>query len=278
MRVYDTADWEMRDVYIDIASGSNESARSGFLRMLDDCRAGKLDIIVTKSVSRFGRDTISILSAVQELVDLGVRVFFDDLGLSVSNPNDRILISVAAAVAQSENQAISESIRWGIERKVADGTSSLYDRKCYGYSKDENGALQIDAEQAAVVKLIYDLYLSGYSILRILSELEHRGIKTPGGKDRWCKRTIECMLINEKYTGDVIVFKTFSTLTKDGSLTQKKNTTRTAYTAEYNNPVIIPREVFDRVQEEMQRRSNLIKTDDGKTIRSNKRYSSKEKP
>lgn len=275
--VYDTEKWKLKDVYIDTRSGSNDSARNGFRRMLYDCKNGAIDIIVIKSVSRLGRDTVSVLSAVQDLVDAGVQIFFDDLGLTVNNPNDRILISVAAAVAQGENQARSESVRWGIEKKVAEGTSSLFDRKCYGYIKDENGALQIEPEQAKHVRLIFELYLSGYSILRILSELERRGIKSPTGKDRWCKRTIECLLSNEKYTGDVIVFKSYSTLTKDGSLTQKKNDSRPTYAAEYNNPVIITREEFNLVQEEMRRRSNVTTTEDGKTVRSSKRYSSKTK-
>lgn len=273
--VYDNDKWKLKDIYFDIKSGSNETSRDGFQRLIDDCQSGEIDIVVTKSVSRFGRDTVTILSAVQKIVDCGVQLFFDDLNLSVSNPNDRILISVAAAVAQSENKSRSENVRWGIQRKVAEGTSSLFDRKCYGYTHDENGALQLVPEEAANVQLIFKLYLSGYSILRIVKELEARAIKSPTGKDRWCKRTIECMLGNEKYTGDVIVFKTYSTLVEDGSLTQKKNVHRPVYAAEYNNPVIISKEQFDMVQAEMRRRSNIVMDENGNAARSHSRYSSK---
>lgn len=110
------------------------------------------------------------------------------------------MISIIESLAQAENESRSDNIKWGIKQRAANGSSKLYDRKCYGYINDPNGSLIIDDVEAKNVQMIFNLYLHGKSILGILKELEQRGIKSPNGKDKWCKRTIDVMLSNEKYS------------------------------------------------------------------------------
>jgi DNA invertase Pin-like site-specific DNA recombinase len=202
--------WQLTDIYLDVRSGTDAASRSEFQRMLRDCRANKLDIVFTKSISRFGRNTVETLSAINELRNCNVEVIFDQEELRTNDPGSQLLISILEGVAQEESEARSKSIRWGIIRKAEDGTSSLYKRKCYGYCAGENGELQINESEASVVRSVFDMYLQGKSIIGIKRELESRGIKSPTGNDAWCKRSIDVMLSNEKYSGDVIVFKTFN--------------------------------------------------------------------
>ncbi|WP_408640883.1 recombinase family protein [Sporanaerobium hydrogeniformans] len=188
---------------MDVASGKAGTARKEFARMLEDCKAHKIEIILTKNISRFGRDTVEILEALNQLKVLGVRVIFDGEHLDTANTNTDVIISVTEAIAQAENESRSENIKLGIKQQVADGSSKLYDRKCYGYSHDAGGCLIIDDTEAKNVRLIFDLYLHGKSIIGVVKELEQRGIKSPSGKDKWCKRSIDVMLSLEKYTGTV---------------------------------------------------------------------------
>lgn len=148
----------------------------------------------------------------------------------------------------------------GIKYRAAAGTSKLYDRKCYGYKHDENGKLIVDQETAENVKLIFDLYLGGQSILGIINELEKRKIPSPTGKEKWCKRTIDVMLNNEKYIGDVLLLKS--------------GKSDVHYLSSANNPAIITKEVFEAVQMEKNRRSNVVKDENGYK-RKNRKFSSK---
>ena len=201
--------------------------------MLKDCQSGKLDIVITKNISRFGRDTVEILDALNQLRMLGVRAIFEQEELDTANTDSDLMISVIEVLAQAENESRSENIKWGIKQRAA-GTSKLYDRKCYGYKHDEDGHLVIDEEKAKNVKLIFDLYLGGQSIVGIIKELEKRKIFSLTGKIKWCKRTIDVMLSNEKYMGDVELLKS--------------SESEVHYLASGNNPAIISKEVFEAVQ------------------------------
>lgn len=255
-----SSQWLLADVYMDIATSKTGSSRREFNRMLDDCQSNKLDIILTKNISRFGRDTVDILNALNQLKILGVRVIFEQEELDTANTDSDLMISVIESIAQAENESRSENIRLGIKYRAAAGTSKLYDRKCYGYKNDEEGHLIIDDEKAKNVKLIFDLYLSGQSILGIIKELGRRKILSPTGKEKWCKRTIDVMLSNEKYTGDVQILKS--------------GKSDVHYLALDNNPAIISKEVFEAVQIEKARRSNVVKSEYGNQ-RKSKRFSSK---
>ena len=254
--------WVLADVYIDIATSKTDSSRKEFNQILDNCRSRKLDIVITKNISRFGRDTVEILDALNQLKTLGVHVMFEQEELDTENTDSDLMIAIVEALAQGENESRSENIKWGIKQRAAQGTSKLYDRKCYGYKHDADGKLVIDEEQAKNVRLIFDLYLSGQSILGIIRELEKRKILSPTGKEKWCKRTIDVMLSNEKYTGDVKLFKS--------------GKSDVQYMASENNPAIISKETFEAVQIEKGRRSSIVKEENG-SKRKNEKYSSKKK-
>ena len=254
--------WLLSDVYMDIATSKTGSSRKEFNRMLEDCKSHKLEIVITKDVSRFGRDTVEVLDAFNQLKVLGVRVIFEGNSLDTANTNSDLMVSVIESIAQAENESRSENIRWGIKQRAAQGTSKLYDRKCYGYKHDEDGHLVIDEEKAKNVKLIYDLYLRGQSVVGIIKELEKRKILSPKGKIKWCKRTIDVMLSNEKYTGDVELLKS--------------SKSEVHYLASGNNPAIISKEVFEAVQMEKGQRSNVIKDEKGSRRKSEK-YSSRKR-
>ena len=254
--------WLLVDVYIDIASSKTGSSRKEFTRMLQDCKARDIEIVLTKSISRFGRDTVEILDALNQLKNLGVRVIFEQEVLDTADTDNALMISIIESIAQAENESRSENIKWGIKQRAAQGTSKLYNRKCYGYYNDEDGNLAINESEAKNVRLIYNLYLQGKSVLGIVKELERLGIKSPTGKDKWSKRTIDVMLSNEKYIGNV-------RLLDDGKHSSY-------YLVEDNNPAIISKETFQAVQIEKQQRSNVIKGKDGARRKSTK-YSSKSK-
>lgn len=252
--------WLLVDVYIDIASSKTGSSRKGFSRMLQDCKSRDIEIILTKSISRFGRDTVEVLDALNQLRAIGVRVIFEQEQLDTADTDSGLMISIVESFAQAENESRSDNIKWGIKQRAAQGTSKLYNRKCYGYYNDEKGNLAIDKIEAENVRLIFNFYLQGKSILGIVKELERLGIKSPTGKATWPKRTIDVMLNNEKYMGNVRL------------LDNGKHDL--CYLAEDNNPAIISKEILQAVQLEKQHRSNVTKGEDG-GLRKSKKYSSK---
>lgn len=255
-----TPSWLLVDVYMDIASSKTGSTRKEFARMLDDCKSKKLEIIITKSISRFGRDTVETLEALRLMRDFGVRVIFEQENLDTADTDSELMISIVESFAQAENESRSDNIKWGLKQKAASGTSKLYDRKCYGYDQNEDGSLIINEVEAENVRKIFKCYLDGKSILGIMKELEKLGIKSPTGKEKWPKRTIDVLLSNEKYTGNVRLFDS-----------EKREV---QYLSEDNHPAIISSETFQVVQTEKSNRSNVNKSKDG-VQRKNKKYSSK---
>jgi len=252
--------WLLVDVYIDIASSKTGSSRKEFTRMLDDCQARNLDIILTKSISRFGRDTVEVLDSLSQLKEHNIRVIFEQEGLDTADTDSDLMISIIESIAQAENESRSDNIKWGIKQRAAQGTSKLYNRKCYGYKNDIDGSLIIDDAEAKNVQLIFDLYLQGKSIIGILAELEKLEIKSPTGKEKWSKRTIEVILSNEKYIGTVRLLNS--------------GEREAHYVSENNNPAIISNEKFQAVQIEKSHRSNVVKGKDGNR-RKTRKYSSK---
>ncbi len=197
--------WFVADVFLDVASAKVGSSRNEFNRMIDECEKGNLDIILTKSVSRFGRDTKEGLEAIRKLKACGTRIIFEADKIDTETVDDELLISVVQACSQAENDWRSENIRFGLKHRAEDGTSGLYSRACYGYKKDKHGMLIIDEEQAKVVRAIFDWYLEGLSVVGIIERLKSKGDNSPKGKDTWSKRAVESTLTMRKYTGDVAI-------------------------------------------------------------------------
>lgn len=254
--------WKLVDIHIDIASAKKDSSRPAFHQMIEECKAGLTDIVVVKSISRLGRDTVEVLDAINTLRESQVRIIFKQEELDTLTVGSSLLISTIEACTQAENETRSANIKWGIKQRASNGSLGFYRRKCYGYDKDENGNLIINKEQAEVVKLIFDLYLGGKSILGIVEELKDRNIKSPTGKDDWPKRSVEKVLSNEKYIG-------ISAVNVGGEEGQ-------IYKLNNSHPSIIPKEMFDTVQEEKMKRSNIVADENG-IHRNTTKYSSKNK-
>ena len=252
--------WRLADVFIDIVSAKGELPRREFERLIRECEAHNISIVLTKSISRFGRDTVETLSAINRLKAAGVRIIFEQENLDTEEVDSNLMISVMESLAQAENESRSGNIRLGLAMRAANGTSGLCKRKLYGYTKDKDGELVIDDEQAKVVRDIFRWYLDGASVLGIIKKLSNAGIPSPAGKGTWSKRSVEKMLENEKYTGTVTLLD---------SATQEYK-----YQMKECHPPIITESEFRAVQEEKKKRSNLVRDDNG-TRRSSKKYSSK---
>ncbi len=184
---------------IDIASSKTGSSRKEFLRMLQDCKSRDIEIILTRSISRFGRDTVEILDALNQLRVLGVRVILEQEVLDTADTDNDLMISIIEVIAQAEDESRSDNIKWGIKQRAAQGTSTLYNRKCYGYYNNEDGNLAIDEKEAKNVRMIFNLYLQGKSVLCIVKELERLGIKSPTGKE-----TFQAVQIEKQHRSNVI--------------------------------------------------------------------------
>lgn len=267
-------DWELIEVYRDARSGKNSSDRHEFQRMLEDCRNGKIDLIITKSISRFGRNTADTLKVINELRGLTIDVLFEVEKIRISETNKTFLMSVIEAVSQAESEARSQNIKWGIKRGLENGTSKLFNRRCYGYYNASEGNIFINEKEAEVVRKIFDLYLNGHSILCIIRELQKEGIPSPTGKKSWPKRTIDTMLSNEKYIGDVMVGKTYTLDFPDNKHRINKDEQKKFLVAD-SHPAIISKEQFERVQEEKLHRSNIRQNKDGTVQRKSTHYSMK---
>lgn len=247
-------DWEFVEVYTDEGiSATSTKKREGFNRMICDALAGKIDLIITKSVSRFARNTVDTLTTVRKLKEKGVEVYFEKENIYTLDSKGELLITIMSSLAQEESRSISENVTWGQRKRFADGKVSLPYKKFLGYEKGENGLPKIVETEAKIVRLIYRLFLEGKTSSGIAKYLTEQGIPTPSGKQKWHSSTVESILTNEKYKGDAILQKTFTVdfLTKkikinEGEVPQ--------YYVENSHPAIIAPDVFDMVQYEIKRR------------------------
>lgn len=201
--------WEFVGIYADEASGRNNSKMHNFQRMMDDCRAGKIDLILTKSISRLGRNTLQFLNSCDELKQLNVDVYFEVEKQYLHNPMSDRLLTIYASVYQNESETNSSYTRWGIRTRYANGSSAKANLPCYGYRRNTNGELEIEPTEAVVVQMIYSFFQEGMSLRKIVSELEIQDIPSPQGKHNWSVETVRRILHNEKYKGHVLLQKTY---------------------------------------------------------------------
>lgn len=234
-------------IYAERATGTNIKERPECQRLIRDCKMGKIDLILVKSISRFSRNTLDTLKIANELYNLGVRVEFEEEGINNFDKEMRAVMTVCAAVAQSESYNMSKNIQWGIRQKMRSGGVCLNCTRFLGYTKDADGRLAIVEEEAAIVRKIFDLYVNGYGVRKIKKYLEENHIKTVTGKDEWSTSTIDRMLSNEKYVGDVLSQKSFTEDFLTGRR-KKNNGELDMYLIENDHEPIISREMFDRVQ------------------------------
>lgn len=238
--------WRFVAVYADQASGLHTKNRPGYRKLLRDCRRGKIDLILVKSLSRFGRDARESISTIRKLKQMNVGIYIELGGIFTMKTPDSV-IDLYAAFAQAESQTRSESIKFGIQNRMRSGRTILNHRQFLGYTKGPDGVLQIVPEEAEIVRKIFDLYIQGNGVRKIKKYLESHGIKTVTGKTEWSTSTIDRMLSNEKYVGQVLMQKTYTPDFLTGK--QVKNTgQKEMYLVENAHEPIIDQETFDRVQ------------------------------
>lgn len=247
-KICDTPEWDFAGIYAEQGSGTSVEGRTELNRLLDDCRKGKVDVILTKSISRIGRNTRDTQLMINEMNQLCVTVFFEIEGMNIKEKKFRQYIAMAVAAAQEESHFKSESIKWGIRQSSNRGHVKLNHTQFLGYGRDENGQLVVIEEEAKIVRLIFDLYLQKYGYRKIKRYLEEKQIPTVTGKSEWSTSTIDRILSNEKYVGCALTQKTCV----EHFLTHKQenNTGNVPQLILQNShPAIIPLEVFQVVQE-----------------------------
>lgn len=256
--------WTLAGIFADDGiSGTNTKKRDEFNRMIDECMAGNIDMIITKSISRFARNTLDCLQYIRQLKDKNIPVYFEKESINTMDAKGEVLITIMASLAQQESQSLSQNVKLGLQYRYQQGKVTVNCNRFLGYTKDNDGKLVIDPEQAEVVKRIYREYLEGSSMDKISAGLEADGILTGAGKEKWHTSTINKILRNEKYMGDALLQKTYTTdfLTKKRI---KNNGTVPQYYVEDDHEAIIPKELFMQVQEELVRRRVVHKSPSGK--------------
>ena len=239
--------WRFVTVYYDTASGLRKNHRPGYQQLLKDCKRKKIDLILVKSLSRFGRDTVEAIKQIRRLKHMNIGVYIETGGVNTLTISDSI-IDQLAALDQAESQSHSKDIKFGIHHRMRSGKTLLNHTRFLGYTKGPDGVLQIVPEEAEIVRMIFDFYVQGNGVRKIKKYLESHGIKTVTGKSEWSTSTIDRMLSNEKYVGQVLMQKTYI----PDCLTGKKEKNRgqlEMYLVENAHEPIIDQETFNRVQE-----------------------------
>ena len=252
--IHSRSDWEFVEVYTDEGiSATNTKRREGFNRMVQDALDGKIDLIVTKSVSRFARNTVDSLTTVRKLKDAGVEVYFEKENIWTLDSKGELLITIMSSLAQEESRSISENVTWGQRKRFADGKVSIPYGQFLGYRKGADGLPEIVPEEAEIIRNIYRMCIEGKSTNAIAKHLTQQDIPTPAGKKIWQRATVESILRNEKYKGSALLQKKFTV-----DFLQKKMKVNEGevpqYYVEHSHEAIIAPDEWERVQTELARR------------------------
>ena len=278
-----TDHWQFVDVYTDRGiTGTSTAKREGFNRMIQDALAGKIDLIITKSVSRFARNTVDTLTTIRKLKEHGVEVYFEEQNIYTMDGKGEVLLTIMSSIAQEESRNISENVTWGMRKRFAEGKVTMAYKQFMGYRRGKNGIPEVVEAEAKIIRTIFRRFLEGATPAIIARELNLAGIPCPSRKSllgedeieaakarkktaRWSPSTIESILTNEKYKGDAILQKTYCTdyikktfVVNDGSEIPK-------YYAQNSHPAIVSAEVFDLTQMELEWRRSLKGSYSGKS-------------
>lgn len=238
--------WKLVDIYTDNGiSGTQVEHRTEFLRMMDDCEKGNIDYIITKSISRFARNTLECLSYVRRLKEKGIYIYFEKERLDTSSDTSEMLLSILAAVAQEESRNISENIKWSQRKRFAEGRAKW--SAVYGYKKDGELEYIVNEEQAAVVRRIFAEYARGKSLPEIIRAFEHEGIPSPWGRT-WTPTVMANILKNEKYCGDVLIQKSYTVDHISHQRVWNDQTVVPSYYVRDHHTPIVDRKTFEMVQ------------------------------
>ena len=278
-----TDNWQFVSVYTDRGiTGTSTAKREGFNRMMQDALAGKIDLIITKSVSRFARNTVDTLTAIRRLKEHGVEVYFEEQNIYTLDGKGELLLTIMSSIAQEESRNISENVTWGIRKRFADGKVSMPYKRFMGYRRGEKGIPEIVEAEAKIVRGIFRRFLEGATSTMIAKELNGAGIPCPARKSqlgedetgtekdkrkiaRWSPSTVESILTNEKYKGDAILQKTYCTDYIQKTFVENDGSEIPKYYAQNSHPAIVSSEEFDLTQMEMEWRKSLNGSYSGKS-------------
>ena len=267
--------WQTAGIYADEGiTGTVAKKRPGFMKMIEDCRKGKIDMIVTKSVSRFSRNNLDCLMYVRELKQLGIPIIFEKEGINTIQVSSELLLTLFGALSQAESESISMNVKLGIRQSLKNGNVRFSYKTFLGYRKGADGQPEIVPEQADIVRRIYNDFLAGATYLEIAKRLTEENVPTMGGGNRWFSERIKSILKNEKYKGDALLQKTYIT-DPISKRVKKNNGELPMYYVENSHPAIIERRIFDKVQEEIARRAGKKKVKQTGTKTELGRYSGK---
>ena len=252
--------WQMAGIYADEGiTGTIAKKRPGFMKMIEDCRKGKIDIIITKSVSRFSRNNLDCLMYVRELKAKGIPIIFEKEGINTLQVSSELLIALFGGLSQAESESISMNVKMGIRHNLKNGKVHFCYSSFLGYRKGADGNPEIVPEEAEIIKRIFSEYLLGRTLKVIAQGLNDDNIPKASGKVNWTDGNIMSILRNEKYKGDALLQKTY-VVDCISKKTKKNNGELPMYYVENSHPAIIERSVFGRVQEEIARRNSKRKT------------------
>lgn len=267
-------EWTLAGIFADEGiSGTQTKKRTEFNRMICMCRNKKIDLVITKSISRFARNTVDCLEYVRQLKDLGIGVIFEKENINTLTMTSEFMIALYGSFAQAESESISKNVSWGKEKAYREGKVQFQYKHLLGYKKGADGKPEIIPEEAETVKLIYTMFLDGHSMKNIALILHVKGIHTKTGSTEWRTNTITRILQNEKYVGDALLQKTFTSDCITHKVV-KNHGERPMYLVTNHHDPIIDRDTYNRVQQELARRNSKRKISD-KTVTEQGKYSSK---
>ena len=274
-KIANNPEWTLAGIFADEGiTGTSVKKRPQFLKLIQQCKKGKIDMVLTKSISRFARNTLDCLNYIRMLKELKIPVVFEKEGINTMKMASEMAITMMGCFAQAESESISQNVTWGKRQSFKNGKVSFNYSSFLGYEKGEDGKPKIVPEQAEIIRRIFNSYLAGYSIVKIKREFERDGILTSTGKTEWSQAGISNIIKNEKYTGDALLQKTYVTdvLTKK---TKKNNGELPQYYVKNSHEGIIGRDLFNQVQEEIARRNSRRKVSKKNATTELSKYSSK---
>ena len=272
-KIAENPNWTMVGIYADEGiSGTRADKRDKFMKLMRDCQKGKVDYILTKSTTRFARNTVDSLTWIRKLRAIGIGVYFEEQNLDSSKVENETLIGFFSVMAQSESESISGNVKWGIHKRMKNGTYAVQ-FNMLGYKRGEDGEPYIIPEEAEIVRELFNRFLDGASLGQLKTFLENKKVLTRRGKNEWSISVIRGMLSNEKYVGDILYQKTY----RADCISKKVKVNRgemTRYLVSNNHPPIIDRDTFNLVQAELSRRTSKNKKMDS-AITEQGKYSGK---
>ncbi len=274
-KIMTNPEWTMAGIFADEGiTGTSAKKRPEFLRMIRLCKRGKIDLILTKSISRFARNTVDCLNYIRELKELGIPVIFEKENINTMKADSEIIITMLGGFAQAESESISQNVRWGKRQSFKSGKVAFQYSRIYGYERGEDNRPRVVPEQAAVVKRIFESYLAGMSVASIKLMLEAEGIPAAGGKPKWSEGALQYLLRNEKYCGDALLQKTYIENCISKKM-KKNNGELPKYLVKDHHEAIISRSLFELVQAEIARRAGKRKVSDKTSKTQQSKYSSR---